>query len=94
MNGILGSLEPVDEAYGFYLVAFLRKIGAANASHIERIELTLGSLSNAADILPLFAEILKQHMKGLQRLAIARSLDASILKRDNLYSGKLTLGRL
>lgn len=69
------ALKPVlgDDPYGFYLVAFLRQIGPSNAAKIQSVELTLDSLPNAANILPLFTEILKQHVKGLQELVIGGS---------------------
>ena len=66
--------NPNFHVYGVYLVALLRRIGVANALRIERIELTLGSLQNALDILPLFSEILRQHVKGLQLLVVGKSL--------------------
>lgn len=58
---------------GFYLAAFLRKISPSNAAHIVSVELKLESRHAAADILPLFAEILGQHVKGLRRI-ITREL--------------------
>ncbi|KAL8829853.1 MAG: hypothetical protein Q9170_005994 [Blastenia crenularia] len=55
---------------GFYLVVFLRMVGAHNAARITELELSLDSLPNAAGILPLFAEIIRQHMKGLRKIVI------------------------
>ncbi|KAL8645952.1 MAG: hypothetical protein Q9226_007067 [Calogaya cf. arnoldii] len=61
-----------DHPCGFYITGFLRKIGPSNAAKIQRLELTLGSLPNAADFLPLFTHILTQHVKGLRKLVIGR----------------------
>ncbi|KAI4099491.1 MAG: hypothetical protein LQ339_005918 [Xanthoria mediterranea] len=66
------ALKPVPgyDTYGFYIAGFLRKIGPSNAAKIHNLELTFSSLPNAADSLPLFSEILKQHIKGLRKLVI------------------------
>ncbi|KAL8652972.1 MAG: hypothetical protein Q9226_004038 [Calogaya cf. arnoldii] len=48
----------------------LDRIGPSNAAKIERLELTFGALPEAADIFPLFAEIIRQHIKRLRRLVI------------------------
>ena len=67
-------LKPVPgyDTNGFYIAGFLRKIGPSSAAKIHNLELTFSSLPNAADSLPLFSEILKQHIKGLRKLVIGR----------------------
>ena len=75
------ALKPVPgyHTYGFYIVGFLRKIGPSNAAKICELELTFGSLRNAADILPVYSEILKQHIKGLRKLVIGRLIALAFL---------------
>ncbi|KAL8700835.1 MAG: hypothetical protein Q9224_000783 [Gallowayella concinna] len=63
-----------EEPCGLYLVTLFRTMGVSNVHRITYIELTLGSFPGAADIFPLFAEILRQHVKRLSCLVVGRSL--------------------
>ena len=59
-----------DDAFGFDFTRFIRQIGPSNAKKIRTVQLTFGDLPRAADRFPIYAEILKQHVTGLQKLII------------------------
>ena len=50
--------------------AFLRQIGRANTGLIRVIELVFEDLSRSAKLLPVYAEIIMQHIPHLRRLMI------------------------
>ncbi|KAL8906153.1 MAG: hypothetical protein Q9207_002186 [Kuettlingeria erythrocarpa] len=60
---------------GLVLTGFLRAIGHLNARMITRIELHIGLIAEAVDILVVYAEVLKQHMTGLQNVVIVNIAD-------------------
>lgn len=62
--------DDYDEGGAFDFPAFLRQIGRSNAAIIRKVQLTFTDLPRAADHLPLYAEILKQHVTSLQKLTI------------------------
>jgi len=62
-----------DDGGGFDFPRFLRQIGQLNAAKIRTLQLTFGDLPRAVDHLPLYAEILKQHVTGLQNLVVGKT---------------------
>ena len=63
-----------EDEVGFDLPCFLRQIGRSNVARIRTVQLTFGDLPRAAHYLPLYAEILKQHVTGLQKLIIGKTI--------------------
>lgn len=61
------------EGGAFDFPRFLRQIGPSNAAEIRNVQLTFGDLPRAADHLPLYAEILTQHVTSLQKLIIGET---------------------
>ncbi len=61
-----------DEGEAFDFPRFLRQIGPLNAANIRNLQLTFGDLPRAADHLPLYAEVLKQHVFSLRELIISK----------------------
>lgn len=57
---------------GFYLPAFLRKIGADNASLITTIKIQLGGFRLSTKVLPIYVETLIQHVKGLSKVILGK----------------------
>lgn len=58
---------------GLPFIGFLRTIGSSNALQISTIELRIGDMPEAVDLLALYVEILKQHMTGLKIVVIGKS---------------------
>ncbi|KAL8916474.1 MAG: hypothetical protein Q9208_008506 [Pyrenodesmia sp. 3 TL-2023] len=67
-----GRRRGIDELLieGLPLTSFLRTIGASNTLQITRIELAIGDIPEAVDLLVLYAEIFKQHMIGVKNIVI------------------------
>ncbi len=61
-----------DYGEGFDFSRFIRQIGPSNAAKIKKVQLIFGDLPRSADHLPLYAEILKQHVAGLEELRIGK----------------------
>ena len=66
-----------DDGVGFDFPRFLRRIGQSNTARIRTVQFAFGDLPRAADHLPLYAKILKQHMTGVQKLTIGKAISIS-----------------
>lgn len=65
--------EERDGFRGLLFTGFLRAIGCLNTLRITTIELLIGPVPEAADILVVYAEVLKQYMTGLKRVVVCKS---------------------
>jgi len=66
----------VDYSYGlgYQLPAFLRQAGQQNTAMIETIELWFGDLTSSFELVPIYAEILRQHTPLLRRLNVGTTI--------------------
>ncbi|KAL8693326.1 MAG: hypothetical protein Q9224_003772 [Gallowayella concinna] len=59
-----------DKLEGFFLPAFLRRIGSENAARIRTIVIRFEAITVAAKILPFYIEVFTQHCKELRELIL------------------------
>lgn len=67
--GFSGGLGPFP---GFMFPAFLRQIGPSNTANIKNLEFGFSHFSRACYDFPLYAEIVRQYIFGLNKLSIRK----------------------
>lgn len=67
---------------GYIFPAFLREIGPSNTAKIKELEFVFPHLSRACQDFPIYAEIVRQHIRGLKKLTI-RKFQVHTCNRDD-----------